>query len=151
MELDETDKEILRRLQENLPIVERPFLEISNDIGITEEEFFSRVKRLIDFGVIRKLGLRIDSKRVGFASTLIALKVPKEKEDNVGDQLSKYDFVTHNYARNHNYNIWFTIIEKNKEALAEAVQRIREEVKFDDMLDLPIKKRFKIDVRFDIK
>lgn len=151
MDLDETDKEILRRLQENLPVIERPFLEISNNIGITENEFFSRVKRLIDSGIIRKLGLRIDSQKVGFASTLIALKVPKDMEDEVGEQLSKYDFVTHNYARDHYYNIWFTIIEKNKEALEKAIQRIREEVKFDDMLDLPIKKRFKIDVRFKIR
>ncbi len=151
MQLDEIDKEILRRLQENLPIVKRPFLDISRNIGITEDEFFSRVRRLTDIGIIRKLGLRIDSQKVGFASTLIALKVPKEREDEVGEQLSRYDVVTHNYARDHEYNIWFTIIEKNKEALTEAVHRIKEEVRFDDMLDMPIKKRFKIDVRFEIR
>ncbi|MFQ6136857.1 MAG: AsnC family transcriptional regulator [Candidatus Hydrothermarchaeales archaeon] len=151
MELDRTDKEILRRLQENLPIVKRPFLQISKEIGITEDEFFSRVRRLTDSGVIRKLGLRIDSSKVGFASTLIALKVPRDKEDKIGEQLNRYDFVTHNYARNHEYNVWFTIIERDKEALGKAVQKIRNEVPFEDMLDLPITKRFKIDVRFEIR
>ncbi|MBI5253356.1 MAG: AsnC family transcriptional regulator, partial [Euryarchaeota archaeon] len=73
--LDEIDKKILREMQGNLPIVKRPFLEAAKKVGITEENFFSRVKKLIEKGIIRKFGLRIDSRKVGFASTLVAMKV----------------------------------------------------------------------------
>lgn len=151
MELDEVDKKILRELQSNLPIVERPFASVAGKVGITEEEFFSRVRGLIDDGIIRKFGLRIDSKRVGFASTLIAMKVAENKVDEIGEQLSSYEGVTHCYARDHEYNLWFTIIEKSKEELKKATERIKKDVEYEDMLDLPVKKRFKINVKFDIE
>lgn len=150
-ELDEIDKEILRELQGNLPVVKRPFAEISKKVGIREEEFFSRVRRLIDKDIIRKFGLRIDSKKVGYASTLIAMKVPEDKIDEIGEQVSNYDFVTHNYARDHEYNLWFTIIERDKESLKRAIEGIEKEVEHEDMLNLPIVRRFKIDVKFDIE
>jgi DNA-binding Lrp family transcriptional regulator len=151
VKLDEIDKKILRELQGNLPIIKKPFASVAEKAGISEEEFFSRARRLIDEGIIRKFGLRIDSKRVGFASTLIAMKVAENKVDEIGEQLSSYESVTHCYARDHEYNLWFTIIEKSKEKLKEAIDRIKQEVEHEDMLNLPVIKRFKINVKFDIE
>jgi DNA-binding Lrp family transcriptional regulator len=151
MELDSTDKKILRELQGNLPVVKQPFLEVADRVGISEDEFFERVARLTDDGIIRKFGLRIDSKKVGYKSTLMAMKVASEKLDETAGKLSEYEFVTHNYARDHEYNLWFTIIERDEDALKEAIERIKREVEFDDLLDLPVLQKFKINVRFDIK
>ncbi|MDI6654436.1 MAG: AsnC family transcriptional regulator [Candidatus Hydrothermarchaeota archaeon] len=149
--LDEIDKKILREMQGNLPIVKRPFLEAAKKIGICEEEFFSRVKKLIEAGIIRKFGLRIDSKKAGFASTLVAMKVPKEKLEEIAEQLNSYESITHNYARDHEYNLWFTVIERDEEALKKTLERIGREVEHEEMLNLPVLRRFKIDVKFEIK
>lgn len=149
--LDEVDKKILRELQGNLPIVERPFLEAAEKVGIAEEEFFSRLKKLIEAGIIRKFGLRIDSKKVGFASTLVAMKVAKDRIDAVAEQLNSYESITHNYARDHEYNLWFTVIDKDEKALNETLERIKREVEHEEMLNLPVVRKFKIDVKFDIR
>ncbi len=151
MELDETDKRILIELQNNLPVVKEPFLAVARKVGIDEDTFFRRVRRLIDRGIIRKFGLRIDSKKVGFKSTLVALKVPEERLDETGEKLNEFEFVTHNYAREHEYNIWFTIIEKDEERLERALKRVEREIEYDDMLNLPVQRKFKINVRFNIK
>jgi DNA-binding Lrp family transcriptional regulator len=151
MELDEIDKKIMRELQGNLPVVRQPFLEVAEKAGITEDDFFERVKRMQDDGIIRKFGLRIDSKKVGFKSTLMAMKVAPERLEETANKLSEYEFVTHNYARDHEYNIWFTIIERDEGALRAAIERVKKEIEFDDLLDLPVLQKFKINVRFDIK
>jgi DNA-binding Lrp family transcriptional regulator len=151
MELDDVDKRILTELQGDLPVVKQPFREFADRIGISEDEFFDRINRLAEEGIIRKFGLRIDSRKVGFKSTLIAMKVAPEKLEETAAKLSEYDFVTHNYARDHEYNLWFTIIEKDEIALKKAIEQIKKEVEYEDMLDLPVKRKFKINVRFDIK
>ncbi len=151
MELSDVDKKILRVLQGNLPVVKQPFLEVAQRIGIGEDEFFKRIARLSEDGIIRKFGLRVDSKKVGFKSTLMAMKLAPGRLEETAAKLSGYDFVTHNYARDHEYNLWFTIIEKDETALKEAVEKIKKEVEFEDLLDLPVLRKFKINVRFDIK
>ena len=151
MELDDIDKKILVELQGDLPVVKRPFKEIVDSVAISEDKFFTRVKRLQKEDIIRKFGLRIDSEKVGFKSTLIAMKVVPERLEETADRLSGYDFVTHNYARDHEYNLWFTVIERDESALRKAIERIEREVEYDDMLNLPVRRKFKIDVRFDIK
>lgn len=151
MELDDIDKRILVELQGDLPVVKRPFKEIADSVAISEDEFFTRVKRLQKEDIIRKFGLRIDSEKVGFKSTLIAMKVIPERLEETADRLSGYDFVTHNYARDHEYNLWFTVIERDESALRKAIERIEREVEYENMLDLPVRRKFKIDVRFDIK
>lgn len=151
MELDDIDRKILVELQGNLPVVKRPFKEVAERATISEDEFFTRIERLIERGIIRKFGLRIDSEKVGFKSTLIAMKVAPERLEETANRLSGYDFVTHNYARDHEYNLWFTVIERDESALKAAIERIEREVEYEDMLDLPVQKKFKIDVRFKIK
>ncbi|MEE8168807.1 MAG: AsnC family transcriptional regulator [Candidatus Hydrothermarchaeales archaeon] len=151
MQLDNKDKAILRELQGNLPIVKRPFAAIAESVGMSEEELFTRIRNLIDIGIIRKFGLRIDSRKAGFASTLVAMKVPWEKMDEIAARLNRYESVTHNYAREHEYNLWFTVIERNEDALKKSLDRIASEVEYEDMLNLPILRRFKIDVRFNVR
>lgn len=151
MELDDIDRKILAELQGNLPVTKRPFKAIADSASISEDEFFERARRLMDSGIIRKFGLRIDSQKVGFKSTLVAMKVAPERLEETANKLSEYEFVTHNYARDHEYNLWFTIIERDADALRAAIERVGREVECEDMLDLPVLRKFKINVRFKIK
>ncbi len=147
--LDEVDKKILSEVQKDIPLVKEPFKEIGKKIGISEEEVIKRLKRMVDSGIIRKFGLRIDSKKVGFASTLVAFKVPWSKIDEIAERLNKYESVTHNYARDHDYNLWITVIEKDEESLKKTLEEIKKEVGYE-MIDLPVKRKFKIEVKFKL-
>ncbi len=151
IDLDEIDKAILRELQGNLPVVSRPYAALARKVGISERELFKRAEKMTNSGIIRKFGLRIDSRKVGFASTLVAMKVPPEKIDEAAERLNDFESVTHNYAREHEYNLWFTVIEKDEEALKRTLDKIAREVEHEDMLNLPVLKKFKIDVRFDVR
>lgn len=150
MELEEIDKKLLRVLQKDLPVVKEPFAEIARSIGISEDEVFSRIKRLSEKGIIRKFGLRIDSKKAGFASTLVAMKVPESEIDDVAERVNQFEGVTHNYARDNEYNLWFTVIEKDEGALNETLKAIERKFPHVEMINLPVLKKFKIDVRFKI-
>ncbi len=149
--LDEVNKAIIQELQGNLPVVKRPFAALADNVGVTEDELFTRIRKLMDDGIIRKFGLRIDSKKVGFASTLVAMKVPPEKLDAVAGKLNDIESITHNYARDHEYNLWFTVIEKDNEALKDTLKRISEEIEYNEMLNLPVLRKFKINVRFQVR
>ncbi|MFQ5816041.1 MAG: Lrp/AsnC family transcriptional regulator, partial [Candidatus Hydrothermarchaeaceae archaeon] len=73
------------------------------------------------------------------------------KLDAVAEKLNVIESVTHNYARDHEYNLWFTVIERDEDALKETLQRISEEVEYEDMLNLPVLQKFKINVRFNVR
>ena len=89
--LDETDKEILQILQDDFPIVQEPWLEISSRLNINEAEVMTRLKRLIEAGAILKIGPIFDSSKIGLkAATLVAMKVPKNQVDDVARVINEY-------------------------------------------------------------
>mgnify|MGYP005856804703 CR=1 FL=1 len=79
------------------------------------------------------------------------MKVAEDKIDAVAEQLNSYESVTHNYAREHEYNLWFTVIDKDEKALNKTLERIGREVEHEEMLNLPVLRKFKINVKFDIR
>lgn len=148
--MDGIDKKLLNIIQKGLPIESRPFLELSKQIGITEEETIERLRKLKDKKVIRRFGGIFDSRRLGYCSTLCAISVPKERIEEVASVINKHNEITHNYIREHKYNMWFTIIAPSKERIKEIIFNIKEETKIDDIINLPSEKLFKIKAAFII-
>ncbi len=151
--LDETDRIILQILQDDFPIVQEPWLEISNRLNISEGEVVSRLKRLIEAGVIVKIGPVFDASRIGLkAATLVALKVPKNKVNDVARVINEYDNVSHNYEREDEYNVWFTLAASSKSELAMMLDEIKQKTDTEDhdILDLPTIRRFKINLHFQL-
>lgn len=152
--LNETDKKLIQLLQDDFPLMERPWKEVGDKLNISEDEVITRLKRLCEEGVIHKIGPVIDGSKIGLtASTLVAMKVPKKKIDDVALVINKYDNVSHNYEREHEYNIWFTITASNTKELATILKEIERKtsIKQRDVLNLPTIRRFKIDVRFQLR
>lgn len=147
--MDEKDRLLLYYTQQNFPIESRPFLVLANKLNITEEEVISRIMKLKEKKYIRKIGAMFDSKKLGYSSTLCAMKVPVERVNEVADIINRYDGVTHNYLREHSYNMWFTLIATSKERLQEILKEIREETEIDVMMNLPAVKNLKIKVVFN--
>ncbi len=151
VKLDKLDKELLQLLQDDFPVEKRPWAELGKKLGIAEEEVLSRTKRLLSDGAIRKIRSILDAKKLGLcSSTLIAMKVPEEKMEKVVSIVNEYMSVTHNYRREHDYNLWFTITTCGDKDLRDTVEEIkrRAEIPDSDVLDLPDTRLFKIDVRF---
>lgn len=151
VELDEIDKQLLQLTQDEFSIMKRPWKELGNRLKITEEEVLLRLKRLCNKGVIRKIGPILNTRKLGLsASTLIAMKVPEEKIEQVASIINEYESVSHNYQREHEYNLWFTIRTSDEKKLRRTIEEIKRRTEIPDanILDLPTLRMFKIDVRF---
>src|SRR5208337_4786265 len=97
--MDTVDKQILNIIQKNFPVIEEPFKAVAVKVGLSEDEALKRIKFLKDEGIIRRIGAVFDSKKMGYASTLCAAKVPKEKMKKFVAVVNSYAGVTHNYRR----------------------------------------------------
>ena len=150
---DGTDIAILNALQDEIPVVPRPFLHIADKAGISEQETIARIKRLMDCGILRGISPVIESSTCGLnAGTLIAIHVPPERIGEVAAVISSYREVSHNFRRDHHYQIWFTLAGRDPEHIKELISDIRKQTGIgrEDLLDLPTVRRLKVDVRFSI-
>lgn len=147
--MDSIDRSLLNLMQTNFPISTRPYLDLANQIGITEEEAWKRVNALRDNGIIRRLGGVFDSHRLGYKSTLCAAKVPEDKIEILSDMLMKVPGVTHNYLRNHQYNVWFTLIAPSQQEVDKILTKVKELIGREEVYSLPAIRVFKINVDFD--
>ena len=148
--LDEVDKKILNAIQIDFPLVKRPFLELGKTLGLPEEEVLLRIERLKREGAIRRIGPVISTKKTGGVSSLLAVKVPDERVDEVANMINEYEEVSHNYLRPSNYNIWFTVSAESEERLHEIINDVAEKTGCP-VINLPTKRLFKIGVKFNIK
>ncbi len=148
---DTTDLAILNALQDDLPLVSRPWEALAGRLGIAEPDLLSRMKKLAEAGIIRGISPVLESRPLGLhAATLVALRVPEEQLDEVAAIVSSYAEVSHNFQRDHDYSLWFTIAAKDEAGVHAVLDEIldRSGIPVSDMLDLPTVRRIKIDVRF---
>jgi len=148
--MDSLDKDILNEIQSDFPLVQRPYRELGKRLGLSEEEVLERVRRLKETGVIRRIGGNFHSNRLNFTSTLCAAKVPEEKLELFVDTVNAYPGVTHNYLRNHPYNVWFTFIAEDMEFIESALSAIAKKSGVQEILNLPAVRVFKIKVDFEV-
>ena len=144
--MDETDKEILNRIQGAFPVSADPWGDVGRNVGIAGEDALARVKRLKADGIIRKVGPFFDAKKMGHKSTLCAVDVPEEKIEATAALISRYAEVTHNYLREGHPNIWFTLIAQNENEIERILNEIEEEAGVGPIRNLPARKMFKIKV-----
>lgn len=148
--MDDKDLEILVAVQEEFPLVSRPFRALGVKLGLCEDEVMSRLEKLERDGLVRRLGPILDIRKLGLTGVLVAVEVPEEEAQGVADVVDRYEEVSHNYLRPNDsgYNMWFTVSAKEdriQEILAEIRSRTGRK-----LLVLPTVKIFKIGVKFDI-
>jgi len=148
--MDQIDRRILNEIQSDFPIVPQPFVELGKRLGLTEQEVFDRVKRLKAEGIIRRIGGNFSSRKLQFSSTLCAAKVPEEKMEQFVEAVNSYPGVTHNYLRNHEYNIWFTFIAPSMAYIEDALEGISRSTGVEEIRNLPAVRTFKIKVDFEV-
>lgn len=149
-ELDSIDKQILNDIQWSFPLVRRPFMELADKYHLTEEEIIQRTKQLKKLGIIRQISAIFDTRKLGYKSALIAFSVEQNKIDFVADEINKHPGVSHNYERNHEYNMWFTLAVPPDADMKKDLEKM---ASLDGVLKyrvLPTLKMYKIGVKLDM-
>lgn len=141
---------LLNMIQEDFPLESRPFLALANKMNTTEEEVIELIKEFKEKGYIRRLGGVFDSKKLGYKSTLCAMEVPEHKIEAAANIVNSYPGVTHNYLRNHYYNMWFTITAQSEEAMERIIDEIKLKTGIDNLISLTSTNTFKIKVNFNV-
>lgn len=149
-ELDTIDKQILNDIQWSFPLTRRPFLELANRYNITEDEVIKRTQKLKDTGIIRQISAIFDTRKLGYKSALVAFSVDEKKLDDVANEVNKHPGVSHNYERNHEYNMWFTLAvppDADMKSELEKMASLNGVLKYRV---LPTLKMYKIGVKLDM-
>jgi DNA-binding Lrp family transcriptional regulator len=108
-QLDDVDKELLNAVQWDFPLVERPYRALAERLGVTEGEVLERLAKVKELGVLRQLSAIFDTRALGYNSALVAAKVDPARIDEAAEVISAHPGVSHNYKRNHEYNLWYTL------------------------------------------
>jgi len=154
MTLSKIDKKILHRLQTNLPLTHRPFLDLAKELGLDEDLIIERIKSMIENKYVRRIAPIINTQAIGNSATLAAMQVSEDKIEEVSQIINGYSGVSHNYLRKGRnkdipLNIWFTMSAPSKEQLDENIKEIEERTGLKVRM-LPTTKKFKIGVKFKI-
>jgi DNA-binding Lrp family transcriptional regulator len=149
--LTETDKRLLNLMQGRFPIAERPYAAVAKEAGITEQQAISRVAELIEERIVRQVTPIFDTRALGYSSMLVAAKVDPENPWRAANVINEHPGVSHNYLRNHEFNIWFTIATAPDSALGldGTLEVLGREAGAESIRQLPTLQLFKI--RMDLE
>lgn len=148
--LDAIDKRLLNVLQSDFPLVPRPYASIAGVLGIPEGEVLARVRALREAGVLRSLSAIFDVYRVGYRSTLVAFSVPEERLAEAASVVSAHAGVSHNYGRDHEYNLWFVLAVPRSVNMEAEVASLAARAGATKYHILPNLKLYKIGVEYDV-
>ncbi|MEA2404751.1 MAG: siroheme decarboxylase [Thermoleophilaceae bacterium] len=149
--LDETDKRLLNAMQGKFPLEPRPYKAVGDETGISEDRAMERVQELIDDRIIRQVTPIFDTRALGYSSMLVAAKVDAENPHRPASIINAHPGVSHNYLRNHEFNLWFTIATEpdSKLGLEGTLDALAAEAGAESVRMLPTLKMFKI--RMDLE
>jgi DNA-binding Lrp family transcriptional regulator len=148
---DPVDLKLLDLLQDEFPLVSSPWSVLGERIGLSEQEVLSRVRDLHTRGILRSVSPILETSRIGLlASTLVAMQVPGHEIPRVVEIINEYPQVSHNYQREHEYNVWFTLSTRDEDECRRIVGEIiaKTGIPPDRVLNLVTREKYKIDVRF---
>jgi siroheme decarboxylase len=149
--LDDLDKRLLNLMQGSFPIAQRPYQHVAAQAGISEDEAMARVTRLLDERIIRQVTPIFDTRALGYSSMLLAAKVDPENPWRAANVINEHPGVSHNYLRNHEFNIWFTIATEpdSQLGLEGTLELLGRLAGAESIRQLPTLKLFKI--RMDLE
>lgn len=125
--MDALDKKIINHLQTGFPICELPYQHVADELGISENQLLERLQILLDNGVLSRFAPLYHAEQMGGALTLAAVKAPIESFDNVAEIINAFPEIAHNYAREHELNMWFVIATQQPERLLEVIAEIEQQ------------------------
>jgi putative heme d1 biosynthesis radical SAM protein NirJ2 len=137
-------EKLVVRLQQGLPLVSRPYRELASEFGVKESDIIRTLRWLKSEGLIKRLGASFDSHQLGYRSTLLAARVPEDRLDTVAAVINTYSGVTHNYRREHEYNLWFTLTAGNEQELDRIIKEIESKTGLSNIISFPARDVYKV-------
>ncbi len=127
MTMDATDRVILNRMQDDLPLTAHPFASVAQELGIPEDELLTRLARMKEQRIITRFGPFFDAAAMGGAFCLCAMAVPEDEFETVLTKVNAHAEVAHNYKRTHRLNMWFVLATETPEGIEAAADAIERE------------------------
>jgi DNA-binding Lrp family transcriptional regulator len=146
--LRKLQKQLCNVLQEGLPICPEPYADLAEFLNNNEETVLQEIRQLKEAGVIRRICALINHRALGLTGTLVTAHIPEENLQEVTEAVNSLENVSHNYLREHYYNIWFTLQAESPEQIEVTISNLSGRFGID-FYSLPVKRVFKLDVRFD--
>ncbi|MFZ0184148.1 MAG: Lrp/AsnC family transcriptional regulator [Nitrosotalea sp.] len=148
--MDNLDKEILNEIQWTFPLTPKPYSEMAKKFGLSEQDMMQRLHVLKDAGIIRQISAIFDTRKLGYKSALVAMAIEPEKLDYIANQVNRHPGVSHNYERNHEYNLWFTLAVPPGSDLKTEIDKFSKLPGIKKTRLLPTIKLFKIGVKLEM-
>ncbi|MEE9491858.1 MAG: AsnC family transcriptional regulator [Gammaproteobacteria bacterium] len=147
--MDSLDRRIINTMQGDFPLVERPFKEVATELETSENELITRLRCMLDDGVLTRFGPLYNAEKMGGALSLCAMCVPAERFDEVVEQVNALPQVAHNYQRDHAMNMWFVLATETDTELQETLTTIREKTSLD-VFDFPKLEEFYVGLNLQV-
>ncbi len=146
--LDDKDRALINAYQGGFPLSERPYAEIGDRLGLSEDEVMARIEKMLDEKILTRFGPLYNAERLGGGLTLAAMKIPEEEFDSVADQVNDFPEVAHNYAREHELNMWFVLATETPEGIEETCKRIEDKTGYK-VYNMPKEEEFFVELQFE--
>ena len=144
------DRELLNLIQSAFPLVETPFFRIGESLGLDESDVLERIQRLKDTNIVRQISAIFDTRKLGYKSSLVAMRFEANSLDDSAHVISEHPGVSHNYARDGHYNLWFTLAVPPEDSLEDTVDDMAKATNAEAYRLMPTIRFFKIGVNFDM-
>jgi DNA-binding Lrp family transcriptional regulator len=149
-DIDEKSQLLLNLMQDEVPLVDRPYKALGEKLGLSEADIVERVRTLKQDKILRQVSTIFDTRSLGYQSSLVACKAPEGKADAVAEALNQHPGVSHNYARKHDFNIWFTIAVPGNSSLQAHMDVLQELSGAESIRLMPTLRLFKIGMKIDM-
>ncbi len=143
------DQRLIDEYQKGLPVSSRPYLDMAKRLNVTEDDILESLDRLTKSGVLSRVGPVFNHKKAG-ASILAAMAVPDEKMKDIAGRVNAFDGVNHNYAREHEFNLWFVVTAPDQAQLENTITAIEDACGYG-VMSLPMVKSYYLDLGFKIQ
>ncbi len=147
--MDAADRAIINHLQGGLPVCAAPYAKAARTLGMNEAELLDRLTRLLADGTLMRFGPLYNSERLGGAVTLAALRVPAHDFDRVAALVNAFPEVTHNYEREHAFNMWFVVASDDPARIDAVIAAIERQSGYH-VYNLPKHEEFFVGLRFAV-
>ncbi len=134
--MDDIDRRIINALQSGFPVCARPYLQAALELDLGEHELIDRLQTLLQQGILSRFGPLYHAELMGGALTLAAVKAPEDRFDEVAEIINAFPEVAHNYARNHELNMWFVIATETPDQLKQTLIAIARQTGLE-VYDMP--------------
>ncbi|BAV32591.1 protein nirG [Sulfuricaulis limicola] len=146
--MDTTDRDIINDLQGGFPLSERPYAEAAARLGLTEDELIRRLDDLLEKGALTRFAPMYHAERLGGALTLAAMKIPADEFERVAGIVNGFPEVAHNYAREHEFNMWFVLATETPQRINEVIGEIEKATGYR-VYNMPKLEEFFVGLRFE--